>query len=153
VKKLFAPLILFCLCLSSCSSTWVGQSFYYPPGFKPIATNHGDYYTFDDSPALFQVYVGASGALGKSYDDRSEKKSYVRLYRHDVLKGQFEYSLRAGCLNYDITWHAPGDCTLHFYDLPDGIDDYDKGAKEQRKEIGHKHYRYDGQSDSFREVP
>jgi hypothetical protein len=158
MKRIFLPLfhLCVCLCLCSCYSTIVGQSFYYPPGFKPAEIPVGDGYgsvTFDDSGALFQVYIQATGALGKAYVDRSVKKPQVEFYRHGVAKGVFHYSFRAAALDYDVAWSGPGICTIHFYDLPDGVASSEKRAKKMRTEIGRKQYRYDEKADVFREIP
>jgi hypothetical protein len=134
-------LSLFTVCLSSCSHTWVGQTFLYPPTLKPLESNQAE----------FKVIVEADGATGKAYIDRTKKQVYVWLNKRSVTKAHFQYTLHAADLNFDVTWYAPGDCTLHFYDLPDGVSSYDQNAKTLRKEILSKHYHYDDKSDVFSE--
>lgn len=149
-------LLLVGLCLggAACSSVYVGKSFYYPPGAKPTqVARGGGYVSFDDSGIPYRVFVGAAGAPGKGYGELSRKHPQVEFYKDGVRKGRkLEYAFTAEGLVYDLVWHAPGDCTLIFYNLPRGTDESDKGAQALRREIARQRFRYDPKADEFREV-
>ena len=131
------------MCFSSCSHTYVSQTFPYPAKSKPL---HSE-------PAEFKVYIVSLGATGKAYVARSNKKVFVSLYKQNISRTKADYVLNSADLTYEVTWSAPGQPTLHFYDLPDGISSYDAGASDLRKEILTKSFRYDKASDRFLEQP
>jgi hypothetical protein len=129
------------LIFSSGSYTWVGQTFLYPPTLKPL----------DSQRAEFEIVVESHGAIGKAYSARTKKKVFLWFNKQNLTKTKTQYTVNAADLNFDVTWNAPGDFILHFYDLPDGISSYDQQAKSLRKEILTKHFHYEAGSDSFRE--
>ena len=88
-------------------------------------------------------------AYGHAYVDRTQKVVEVLLIRRGVTKTKTTFAMNGADLTWEFNWLGPGAVRIVFYDLPDGVSIYDKGAAMLRHAVLTKIYRYDLATDVF----